>query len=240
MAGGLTWALLAERAAARWWPRSARRAAMLLVLLGIGLLVAHAPPVGDFYVTGGHPRLYAYLRSLPPETRVATLPGDGSILPLFAQRPVLISWEHALPYHPAYYEPPRGRARALLQAYFAEAAGPILDLADREGVGVVVANQLERRRRGRPLALEVLAPRRGAVREHDLVAIPIDCARSRAATMPPAPCRTSAGRLLRRDPAGRAARSGATATCSRRRRSARRSRWRPHHRFVSQPAARVS
>ena len=180
LAGGLAWTLAADRVAARWWPRSPRRAGGAVALLGVGLLVAHTPPVGDFYVTGRHPRLYAYLRSLPPETKVAALPGGSSILPLFTQRPVLVSWEHAIPYHPAYYEPLQGRTRALLQAYFAEGPAPILDLAEREGVGVVVADlpQLERRRRGQPLALEVLAQRCGALRERELVAIPIACARA--------------------------------------------------------------
>ena len=179
-AGGLAWTLAAERVAAGFGPRAARRASAGLVLLGIGLLVAHGPPEGDFYVTGRHQRLYAYLRGLPPETRVAALPGDSSILPLFGQRAVLVSWEHALPYHPAYYESFQRRARALAQAYYAEDAAPLLALADREDIGVFVANlpQLERRRRGgAPLALEALAERCGAVRDRDLIAIPVECAR---------------------------------------------------------------
>jgi hypothetical protein len=104
--GGLALALLARRLAAALMPARASRLATLLGLAVVGLLVLYPPPT-SFYVVGRYPRLFEYLRAQPKDTLVAALPTDSDNLPLFAQRPVLVSWEHALPYHPAYYEPLR-------------------------------------------------------------------------------------------------------------------------------------
>lgn len=183
--GGLLLALLIRHLAGRAWPGRVAPATRLLALGAIGLLVLHPPPVGDFYAAGRYQRLYAYLQAQPKDTLVAALPNDASGLPLFAQRPVLVSWEHLLPYQPAFYEPLRRKAEALTAAYFAESPGPILDLAERERVGVLIANlpALEKARRApdRPLGLELLAERCGALRDRDLVAVPVACA-SRVAT----------------------------------------------------------
>ena len=97
--------------------------AELFALGGMVLLILHAPPPGDFYVAGRYPVIYAYLRQTPPDTLVAALPADSNILPLFGQRPVLTSYEHALPYQPGYYLPLRERTEAFRAAYFAPTSG---------------------------------------------------------------------------------------------------------------------
>jgi hypothetical protein len=185
LAGGLFWALLADR----FSPplpfgegRGERR--RLLILAGVALLLVHAPPAGDFYVTGQHPAIYAYLRTSPPDTRVAALPADSSILPLFGQRAVVASFEHALPYHRGYYEPLRARTQALLDAYYASRVATLARFVDDERVGVVIANvaMLERSRRGerdRP-ALEGLLMRCGVLQERELVVIEAACLRAAA------------------------------------------------------------
>jgi hypothetical protein len=185
LGGGLALALAAEGLAARLVPRHAGRVTQLLALGAVGLLVAHAPPPGDFYAVGRHPDLYAYLRAQPKDTLVAALPADSSDLPLFAQRPVLVSWEHGLVYQLGYYEPLRQRTEALLRAYYSDSPRPIVELAEREGVGVIVANlnALERYRRDHPdatLGLETLVERCTAVRDRELVVIRQDCARRAA------------------------------------------------------------
>lgn len=181
LGGGLAVGLAAEQLAARIAPRTPARAAAVLALGALILLAAHAPPPGDSYVSGQHPRLYGYLRELPKDTRIAALPHDSSTLPLFAERPVLVSWEHALPYHPTYHEPLVQRTRALLRAYYAESPRPLVELAAQEGVSVIVANlaALERRRLDRrdlTLGLDTLIERCAALRERELVAIPVACA----------------------------------------------------------------
>jgi hypothetical protein len=144
-------------------------------------LIWLAPP-DDSYVVGQHPRLYAYLGSLPKDTLVAAWPRDAGSLPLFARRPVLASEEHALPYHPAYYEPLRRRTVALVAAYLDPSPSPIVELAEQERAGVIVANvsvlDRARARRGGPLGLDALVERCTVLRDGELVAIPTACARS--------------------------------------------------------------
>lgn len=185
LGAGLLLALLLRRLAERLGPGRAAPATRLLAVGAVGLLVVHSPPVGDFYTVGRYQRLYAYLQTQPKDTLVAALPNDSSGLPLFAQRPVLVSWEHLLPYQLSYYEPLRQKTEALLEAYYADSPRPILDLAERERVGVLIANlpALEKARRApdRPLGLELLAERCGAVRDRDLVAVPVACASQVAA-----------------------------------------------------------
>lgn len=174
-----------SRASDRPPPAAGRR----LALAALGLLLASAPQPGGYYIQGRHLELYDYLRARPKDTLVAALPRDSSRLPIFTQRSVLVSLEHSLPYHRSYYEPLRRRTRALLQAYYADSPELIVELAEREGVDVIVANTdaLERRR-GRddfPLGLETLAEQCAAVRDRELVAIPVECVR-RVANAPPA------------------------------------------------------
>ena len=180
LGAGLLLGLLVRRVARGLAPGQPAAVARLLAVGMVGLLVVHPPPEGDFYTVGRHQRLYAYLQAQPKNTLVAALPNDGSNLPLFAQRSVVASWEHMLPYHPAYYEPLRQRTETLIEAYFAESPRPILDLAEREGADVLLANlpALEKARRApdRPLGLEMLAERCGALRDRELVAVPVTCA----------------------------------------------------------------
>ena len=164
-----------EGAARRWtnWPG-------WFVLAGVVLLVLHPPPTGVFYVVGRTPTIYEYLRATPPDTRVAALPADSSIIPLFGQRPVLTSFEHALPYHLGYYLSFRDRTRALNAAYYAPTLAPWVKLIQDEHVGIVLANatQLERRardNRDRPPSLAKLLESCGVLRERDLVVLPADC-----------------------------------------------------------------
>ena len=184
LAGGLGWVLLGERLQPppRW-------GGSLFTLLGVVLLVLHAPPIGVFYVVGRHPAIYDYLRTTPVDTRVAALPADSSILPLFGQRAVVTSFEHALPYHLGYYEPFRDRTRALMAAYYAPTLAPLVRLIDEQQVGLVIANAalLERRARDnpdRPPALAGLLDRCGILRERELVVIPADCVRAAASATP--------------------------------------------------------
>jgi hypothetical protein len=181
LAGGLFWTLLGGSTLT---PALSQRERGLTAawfgLAGVALLVLHPPPSGVFYVAGRTPAIYDYLRATPPETRVAALPSDSSIIPLFGQRPVLTSFEHALPYHLGYYLPFRDRTRALNAAYYAQDLAPWVKLIQDEHVGIVLANaaQLERRARDnqdRPPALAKLLDSCGVLREGGLVVLPAAC-----------------------------------------------------------------
>jgi hypothetical protein len=208
MAGGLCWALLGERLVAKlgawrrsptaqtvglpteppsgWLVKTGLSGAELFSLLGIGLLALLPPPPGEFYVTGRHPAIYAYLRQTPPDTLVAALPADSSILPLFGQRGVLTSFEHSLPYHPGYYRPLYERTEAFRAAYYAPTLAPLVDVVKAQGIDLVIADTeaLERRRRAErehPPALEEVLDRCGILRERELVVLPVACIEEAAA-----------------------------------------------------------
>jgi hypothetical protein len=196
LAGGLGWSLLGERVAARVGPWIAARfgrdsgatsgnwgiptGAELFTLAGIGLLTLHPPPPGDYYVTGRYPAIYAYLRQTPPDTLVGALPADSNILPLFGQRPILTTYEHALPYQPGYYLPLRARTEAFRAAYYAPDLGPLAEVIREYGIDVIIADEgaLERRRRAeraRAPALERALDRCDVLRERELVVLHASC-----------------------------------------------------------------
>jgi len=184
LAGGLCWCLLGDRLFG--WVRSRSRVAVglaggeLFALAGVALLTLHAPPPGEFYVTGRYPALYAFLRQTPPNTLVAALPADSNTLPMFGLRPILTSYEHAIPYQPGYYVPLHERTEAFRAAYYAPTLAPLAQVIREQRIGVVVADttSLERRRRSereRPPALARALDRCGVVRERELVALMADC-----------------------------------------------------------------
>lgn len=186
MSSGLVWVLAGERLAARFGSLAKLAARLGLsggeafALLGTALLALHPPPPGDFYVTGRHPAIYAYLRATPPDTLIGALPSDSSILPLFGQRGVLASYEHLLPYQPGYYEPLRERLEAFRSAYYAPTLTPMAEVVQHYGVNLVIvdADVLERRRRSErehPPALEKVLNRCGVLRERELVVVTAAC-----------------------------------------------------------------
>jgi hypothetical protein len=201
LGGGLCWALLGDRLASRLGRpadargRPARQPGIALAgtgaftLLGVALLILHSPPPGDFYITGRHPAIYAYLRQTPKDTLVAALPANSNILPMLGQRSILTSYEHALPYQPGYYEPLRARTEAFRAAYFAPTLVPLVAELDEQGIDLVIADDdtLERRRRAdraHPPALEGLLDDCGVVHERELVVMTAACIRAAAGVRP--------------------------------------------------------
>jgi hypothetical protein len=184
LAGGLGWCLLGDRlfgwADDRVRPVVGLAGGELFALAGVALLTLHPPPEGSFYVTGRYPALYAFLRATPPDTLVAALPADSNTLPMFGLRPILTSYEHAIPYQPGYYQPLHERTEAFRAAYYAPSLAPLARVIREQQIGVVVADEsvLERRRRAErehPPALEKALDACGVLRERDLVAMMADC-----------------------------------------------------------------
>jgi hypothetical protein len=69
------------------------------------------------YVSAQPRELYDFLRTQPKDTLIATLRNSASLAPVFAQLSVLVSSEHAIPYHKGYYEIIRRRGQDLVRAH---------------------------------------------------------------------------------------------------------------------------
>lgn len=82
---------------------------------------------GDFpktnYIVGYHPSLYEFLAEQPKDILVASLSDEANNLPTFAQRSILVSWEHSFPYQVGYDEIIRPRVMDLIRAQDGEAVG---------------------------------------------------------------------------------------------------------------------
>lgn len=75
-------------------------------------------PSINSYVVGDVPEIYAFLLQQPKDTLIASLDPMVDDLPSFTQRSVLVSREHALPYHKGYYTQFRQRAIDLIDAQY--------------------------------------------------------------------------------------------------------------------------
>ncbi|MCC7105381.1 MAG: hypothetical protein IT307_09585 [Chloroflexi bacterium] len=170
LAGGLFLALLAE--ALTWrLPRPAAASQALGLIAAIALVADHPPPA-DFYVEVQHPRVYAYLRQQPPDTLVAAQYPMASLVPLYGERSVLYSSEHAAPYQRVYYEQIRERQRDQDRAFASDSMAELVTFLDAYGVDVVVVHST---RAGE--ALDYAKEQCTAARERDVVALPSSCIR---------------------------------------------------------------
>lgn len=95
-----------------------------LILLLLGMLVLYPllffkqfPKVSYDNWEAGKP-VYDYLLSQPKDIKIASLSNESSNIPTFAARTVLVSPEHALPYHEGYYAEIRQRVEDLLAAQY--------------------------------------------------------------------------------------------------------------------------
>lgn len=113
-------------------------AALACTLFLFSLLLAYPQFVDPFpltkYKTGRFPDLYAYLRRQPPDTLVASIAKEADNIPIFAQRPILIGHEYAIPYHTGYYREFRQRAIALLNAQYTTDQQRLAAFIDTYGV----------------------------------------------------------------------------------------------------------
>ena len=91
------------------------------VAMGIALLlyphVAETFPATNYRISN-ETLLYQFLQNQPQESLIATLSDEANNIPTFAQRPVLIGKEYALPFHLSYYHQIRQRSSALVRAQY--------------------------------------------------------------------------------------------------------------------------
>ena len=70
------------------------------------------------YREGKADSLYRFLQQQPKNTLVASLTSEAGNIPAFTQRSILVSREHAIPYHMGYYQPYRQRVKDLIKAQY--------------------------------------------------------------------------------------------------------------------------
>jgi hypothetical protein len=136
---GLSLGMLLEALVARI--RSHRRdlvRAGLAVCLGL-MLVYPVPQSGGFK-PDPQPAITAYLQSRPKDILIAGLLGGDSV-PALAGRRILVSREHALPYHLRYYSETQRRTQDLIAAYYAQTPGELADFATRYGIDLFLVNR---------------------------------------------------------------------------------------------------
>ena len=97
-----------------------------LILMGVltTAIIAYPSFVDSFpstkYKQGKADSLYRFLQEQPKDTLVASLTGEADNIPAFTQRSILVSREHAIPYHMGYYEPFRQRVKDLIKAQYTD------------------------------------------------------------------------------------------------------------------------
>ncbi|MEW6494864.1 MAG: hypothetical protein AB1589_20440 [Cyanobacteriota bacterium] len=107
-------------------PKRQLRALIVAALLGIALVcypvllkvTAVSLPSSYYYKVGQEPELYKFFLQQPKDTLIASLIPQTDELPTFAKRSVLVSREHALPYHQGYYKQIRQRVMDLMDAQY--------------------------------------------------------------------------------------------------------------------------
>lgn len=103
----------------KWLSLSAR----LLLMFAIAIVFLFYPqfsagfPNTNFRV-GNNATLYQFLQTQPKDTLIATLSDEANNLSTFAQRSVLFSKEHSLPFHLGYYRQIQQRIIDVMQAQY--------------------------------------------------------------------------------------------------------------------------
>jgi hypothetical protein len=84
------------------------------------LIILRASPTlyNNFY-GGGAPALYEFFQRQPKDAVIASIATEVDYFPTFAQRPILVGPEYAIPLHVGYYRQIRERAGALFRAQYA-------------------------------------------------------------------------------------------------------------------------
>jgi hypothetical protein len=114
----------------------------VVVLVLSGLLVVFPIFAKNFpyhsYVKARPKALFEFLRSQPKNVVIATLRESANSIPVFAQRSVLVSAEHAIPYHTGYYREIRERGRDLVQAHFTSHPDELRAFIEKYHVDLIV------------------------------------------------------------------------------------------------------
>jgi hypothetical protein len=116
----------------------------LVVTALIGFAIASYPlflTVNNFrfpstasYVVGEFPELYEFFLQQPKDTLIASLAPQADELPSFAQRSILTSREHSIPYHKGYYDRIRQRTADLIEAQYTPDIKQVKNFIQKYGI----------------------------------------------------------------------------------------------------------
>ncbi|MGF1490925.1 MAG: hypothetical protein ACFBSC_00400 [Microcoleaceae cyanobacterium] len=84
--------------------------------------------------------LYEHLAQYPKDTLIASLSEEADNIPTFAQLPILVGWEYALPYQTQYYQQIRERSLALIQAQYSSNPNVLKDFINRYQVDLFLVD----------------------------------------------------------------------------------------------------
>ncbi|XGW00154.1 MAG: hypothetical protein ACAF41_14610 [Leptolyngbya sp. BL-A-14] len=107
------------------------------VAIGIALIlyphISKAFPATNYRLSNEN-LFYEFLQKQPQESLISTLSDEANNIPTFAQRPVLIGKEYALPFHLGYYQQIRQRSSELIYAQYSPDLTPSQQLIQKYGV----------------------------------------------------------------------------------------------------------
>ncbi len=114
----------------------------LTALIGVALvfypvllqLTGSFLPSANSYVVGQLPEVYKFFLEQPKDTLIASLVLQTNELPTFTKRSILVSREHALPYHKGYYTQIRQRAMDLIDAQYSPELNQVQRFIQKYGV----------------------------------------------------------------------------------------------------------
>ncbi len=86
------------------------------------------------YIAGEASELYQFFLQQPKDTLIASLAPRTEDLPSFTKRSILVSREHALPYHKGYYSQFRQRASDLINAQYSPELDQVQGFIQKYGV----------------------------------------------------------------------------------------------------------
>ncbi|WP_427161493.1 hypothetical protein ACQFX9_08055 [Aliinostoc sp. HNIBRCY26] len=112
------------------------RLGLAITLTSVLLLYPHLSgrfPTTDYRASTAS-ALYEYLQQQPKDSLIATLSDEADNIPTFAQRPILVGREYALPFHLGYYTQIRQRTIDLIQAQYSPDLTSAKQLIQKYGV----------------------------------------------------------------------------------------------------------
>jgi hypothetical protein len=122
------------------------RAISIAVFLTGATLIAYPHAKQKFpdpsYVSAQPRELYEFLSTQPKQTVIATLRNSASLAPVFARRSVLVSAEHAIPYHKGYYEIIRRRGQDLLRAHLTPRREELRAFIEKYHVDLIIVRRI--------------------------------------------------------------------------------------------------
>jgi hypothetical protein len=119
LSGLLTVSLVIGYLVARIPALAVRRAIQVALLVAVAARIDLTRNIGLSDQSAEAP-LYEFLRTLPPDSLIASHPYAADFIPTFAHRKVFVNFELSYPFYDNYWRVIRARTSALFDAYYAE------------------------------------------------------------------------------------------------------------------------